>query len=176
MSKNLRKLKIERRTAENLLASIVKKQSKNIDRVQFHANTMRLSPTQDHLQIKYLLKQCGYQYEFKKVILGGSQQYPIVDFYIPELKLILDITGIESNEDKIKRNNKNETLVGLGYTKVLLLESKLISNLTKDDLLVKLQNVQNKHRSFIINTKADKLRKRIQELDNKIANFECAPS
>lgn len=167
MDNKERKIRRELKEVESLLLSLEKKQMKIYNNVYNRSKDMRLSPTQSQLQMKYLLKEIGYEYEFKKIMIGGNN-YPIVDFYIPELKLVLDVVETESPDDILKRKNRDETLNGLGYTKILLLTSTVVANLTKDDLISKLSMVGDRERKFVIVTKRDKLRKKIKKLQDKL--------
>lgn len=113
------------------------------DSAEIHAWEMRRNPSFLEKMMKEFLDNHGINYEFQKIfyIAGKNNyitQYFIVDFYIPNKKLILEVDG-KFHKEQAKQDNKRTLLIKEHYrkTKVIrftykdMMNSKKLSELLK---------------------------------------------
>ena len=101
------------------LVTIAKENSKSLSDNQ--------TPTEKY--IKELLNEIGLDYEFQKIIYFPSGDFCILDFYIPNLHLIIELDGMHHQNviEEIKDSYRSRKLIKVGFNKELrILNSKAI--------------------------------------------------
>lgn len=119
---------------------------------RFRVNAQKLSQTAENnrhcqirdatpyeLKMKLILTELGVKYEFQKIYYVGYSNY-IVDFYLPEYNLVLEIDGQQHYEwnAKIYDKLRTENLVYLhGVKRVVRFDNKdmAVDTYVKDRLL-----------------------------------------
>ena len=121
--------------------------------------------------IKHKLKELDIKFEFQKII-KNNKYFRIVDFYIPEYNLILEIDGDYHLDKKQKESDEKRTyyLTLLGYNKILRIDNIKAKNISNNDLLILIKSVKplKVNKSSIVQ-KILKYKQRINQLENLIA-------
>lgn len=104
------KVKIKGATTSNYQMSLVADKYRK-DLIKKQTNSEKV--------FKAKLKSLGIKYEFQKIVFDGDKFY-IVDFYIPKLKLVIEIDGgYHTTKDQIYKDKvRISRLSILGYKRV----------------------------------------------------------
>ena len=133
-----------------VLANIISKPHDELARFRVNAqklhenaennkHALTINATSTELKMKLLLNELGVKYEFQKIYYVGYSFY-IVDFYIPEYNLVVEIDGQQHYNwnDKIYDRLRTENLVYLnGVKRVVRFDNKdlTVDTFVKERLL-----------------------------------------
>lgn len=81
-------------------------------------------------RFKQLLVDQGINYRQQKIIFTNDWQFYIVDFFLPDHKLIIEIDGSHHLNQLTKDNRRTNALNALGY-KVIRFQNHEVWQLTK---------------------------------------------
>jgi len=128
---------LSREAYDFVLANIVSKPYDELARFRVNAqrlhenaennkHTLTINATPTELKMKLLLRELGVDYEFQKIYYVGYSFY-IVDFYLPEYNLVVEIDGQQHYNwnDKIYDRLRTDNLVNLhGVKRVVRFDNR----------------------------------------------------
>lgn len=94
-----------------------------------------ITPSEVH--IKNILKQLEYNYNFQHIVFIKYTQFYILDFYLPELKICIELDGIHHYNDPKQLSHDKERDIALktkGIDTIRLSNAKALS-FTKEDII-----------------------------------------
>lgn len=101
-----------------------------IDLANAFKKQLKLTASSQEIKMIKLLTECGYNFEFQKVVYTNPS-FIILDFVLEKQKIVIEIDGGQHfNSDKIASDkNRDSYLKKLGY-KTLRLSNSKVANLT----------------------------------------------
>jgi very-short-patch-repair endonuclease len=122
-----------------MMLTFIDKQKTVCNRVR----ALREKATFSEIRIQNLLESIGVRYIFQKGFIQGNY-YCIVDFYLPNYKLCIEVDGLyHSNQDQIIKDKvRDRYLVNDRHFKVLRITNELANRITSDQLLKLIKQTQ----------------------------------
>lgn len=94
-----------------------------------------ITPSETH--IKNILKELNYNYNFQHIVFIKYTQFYILDFYLPELKICIELDGLHHYNDPKQLSHDKERDISLktkGIDTIRLSNAKALS-FTKEDII-----------------------------------------
>jgi very-short-patch-repair endonuclease len=103
---------------------------------KFYLNKLTLSETPAEIHIKKLLNEIGVEYEFQKVIFVPKSEFFILDIYLPQLHLYIELDGSHhyTDEGMLKDTKRFKKLMSVGFNKELRFSNNMALSFDVEDL------------------------------------------
>lgn len=131
-----------------------------------YKNRLTLQATISEKILKIKLNNLKIKYEFQKII-SWNDMFFIVDFYLPEYHLIIEVDGYyhDDSKQKYKDLSRTKRLGELGFNKILRIDNIQAKNIMEKDLLKKIKAIIGQKKQTQIEKKIIKYKQRIHQLE-----------